>query len=262
MTKQTQTMLNQPAQVLVERWLKYLTAQFKVAWYSILFKNTSHQVCCRKQQIQKKLYSILPPIFYSFLDLILVQIFENPTAAPENGDPSWDDTFKYRHKRSDIEINDTLTDVKTWNRPQFGRLRSFRLYANARWNATLSFHVFFFQAGSLIFVFSSFSDFIFDSLKHFAKIDLYNCCGKYSQSNVLFATIYGTDNQSQNIFPSGQTSLSFTWVLSPIYNSLIPVFIFFMIGHCAQIQYNTRLYSLLKKKRDKSFNNWGQITHR
>ena len=134
MTKQTQTMLNQSAQMLVERWLKYLTAQFKVPSYSILHKNTSHQVCSKKQQINKKaILDYTAYFFYAFLDLILVRFFENPTPGPENGDAPWNDTFKYRPiSNNNIKIADTQTDVSTWNRPQIGRLRSIRLYANDR----------------------------------------------------------------------------------------------------------------------------------
>ena len=75
---------------------------------------------------------MLDLFFYSFLDLILVQIFENPTPAPENGDEPWNDTFKYRPHSSGIEIGDRCTDVRTWNWPQTGRLRSIRFYANDR----------------------------------------------------------------------------------------------------------------------------------
>ena len=69
-----------------------------------------------------------------------------------------------------------------------------------------------FLAGSLILVFFfSFLDFL-SRLNKSTFRKLYNCCSKYPLSNMSFATLYGTNNQSQNVFTSGQTLLGFTRV--------------------------------------------------
>ena len=64
------------------------------------------------------LHSLKWNFFYA--DLVLVQIYEHPTS---------DDVFKYQPislQFNDEKVNDT------WRRPVDGRLKSLRLYKNAR----------------------------------------------------------------------------------------------------------------------------------
>jgi len=59
-------------------------------------------------------------------DLILVKAYQHPEEDSEH-DIKWKNVFKYRPLN--FSSNDT-SSIENWTLPDYGRLRSFRLYSN------------------------------------------------------------------------------------------------------------------------------------